>query len=83
VRKAGLSVETQKPIQVLYDGEIVGEYYSDMLVEEIVVVELTLVRNIDEIHLAQCLNYLKATGMKTCLLINFSKTRVEVIRIIL
>lgn len=54
-----------------------------MLVDEIVVVELKVVRNFDDIHLAQCLNYLKATGLIICLLINFGKTRVEVKRIML
>jgi GxxExxY protein len=54
-----------------------------LLVEGIVLVELKAVKALDDIHAAQCLNYLKATGIHICLLINFGRPRVEVKRIIL
>jgi len=60
---------------------VVGEYQTDLLVEDKVIVELKAVRAIDPIHVAQCLNYLKATKLKTCLLINFGTPHVEVKRI--
>ena len=66
---------------VLYDGQNVGEYVADLLVEEEVIVETKAVKRIEDIHLAQCLDYLKATGLKLCLLINFGGTRVEVKRL--
>jgi GxxExxY protein len=68
---------------VRYDGIIAGEYAVDLLVEGAVLVELKAVRALDDIHRAQCLNYLKATGLHLCLLINFGKTRLEVKRIVL
>jgi len=83
LRNSELSVETQKPIQVWYDGVLVGDFFADLLVEGSVIVELKAARAIDDQQFAQCINYLKATGLKICLLINFGKTRVEVKRIML
>jgi len=83
IRKANLKVEQQKLIQVFYDKTVVGEYFADLLVENSILIELKAVKNLDEIHLAQCLNYLKATVLPICLLINFGKTRVEVRRVYL
>lgn len=77
LRKSGLSVEQQKAITVIYDGVIVGEYLADLLVEGSVLVELKSVRSLDEVHTAQCLNYMAATDILICLLLNFGK-RVEV-----
>jgi GxxExxY protein len=68
---------------VRYDGIDIGEYAVDLLVEGAVLVELKAVRALDDIHRAQCLNYLKATGLHLCLLVNFGKTRLEVKRIVL
>jgi GxxExxY protein len=72
-RKAGLFVEQQKAIVVSYDGVIVGEYLADLIVEGKILVELKAIRSLDEAHTAQCLNYLAATGIPICLLINFGK----------
>ena len=79
LRKAGFRVEQQKPIDVLYDGIVIGEYVADLIVEGRVVVELKAIKACDEIHAAQCINYLAATGLPVCLLINFGK-KVEVKR---
>jgi len=81
IRKTGLTIEQQRPIPVMYDGIVVGDYTVDLLVANEVLVELKTVKNIDDIHLAQCLNYLKATDCKICLLINFGNPRVEIKRI--
>ena len=83
LRKAGLKTVQQHGIQVRYDGIVVGEYVADLLIEDIVLVELKAVKALDDIHVAQCLNYLKATGIQICLLINFGRPRVEVKRLIL
>jgi GxxExxY protein len=83
LRKSGLSVAQQKVTQIKYDGAIVGEYTADIVVAESVLVELKAVKLLDDIHSAQCLNYLKATGISICLLINFGRPRVEIKRIIL
>jgi GxxExxY protein len=82
IRKAGLAVETQAPIKVHYDGIIVGEYAADLLVEACLLIELKAVKQFDDVHMAQCLNYLRATGLHLCLLINFGTPRVEVKRIV-
>lgn len=82
VSKSGLQVQQEVPIWVFYDGIVVGEYSADLFVEELVIVEFKLVRALDDIHMAQCLNYLRATGMPVCLLINFGRPRIEVKRII-
>ncbi|HBX67894.1 MAG TPA: GxxExxY protein [Chloroflexi bacterium] len=78
LRKAGLDVRQQFPIKVNYDGIIVGEFFADLLVEENILIELKAVANLDSAHIAQALNYLRATGLETCLLINFGKPRIQV-----
>jgi len=83
LRKFGLAVSQQHPMLVRYDGIVVGHYTVDLLVEQIVLVELKVAKAIDEIHRAQCLNYLKATGLHLCLLLNFGKPRLEIERIVL
>ncbi len=83
LRKNGLSVQQQFPIQVKYEGMVVGEYIADLLVEKEVLVELKAVKELDKIHEAQCINYLKATGFRICLLINLGKTKADVVRIML
>lgn len=83
IRRLSLKVEQQKQIKVFYDGVEVGFYQADLLVEDCVLVELKTVKNLDDVHKAQCLNYLKATELKICLLINFGNPRAEVKRIVL
>jgi GxxExxY protein len=81
LRKAGLQVRQQHPVRVCYDGVVVGDYAADLLVEETLLLELKAVSALDNVHLAQCLNYLKGTGLRLCLLMNFGKPKVEVRRI--
>ena len=81
LRKAGFKVEQQKPINVFYDGVVIGDYFADLLVEDFLLIEVKTVKSFDEIHTAQCLNYLKATKLPLCLLINFGRPRVEVKRV--
>ena len=61
---------------------VVGEYVADLLVEGMVLVELKAIKEFDNIHLAQCLNYLKATGLDLCLLINFGTPKIRIKRIV-
>ena len=82
LRKAGLTVAQQQGVSVTYDDVIVGEYAADLLVEAAVLVELKAVRALDDIHQAQCMNYLRATGMHLCLLLNFGRPRLEIRRIV-
>ena len=83
LRKSGLKVQQQHPIQVWYDGVVVGEYIADLLVEDSVLVELKTVKELDAAHQAQCIHYLKATGIHLCLLLNFGARRVEIKRLAL
>jgi GxxExxY protein len=80
LREAGLNVQQLVPIVVQYRGAVVGDYIADLIVDGIVLVEIKAVRNLDEAHTAQCLNYLAATSMAICLLINFGN-RVDVRRL--
>ncbi len=82
LRKSGLEVGQQYSIKVKYNNIIVGEFTADLLVEKQVLVELKTVKTWDEVHMAQCLNYIKATGLNICLLINFGKSKVEIKRVV-
>jgi GxxExxY protein len=81
LRKIGLAVESQRPIRILYDGIVVGEYVADLLVDGEVLIETKAVKAFDEVHMAQCMNYLRATGLKLCLLVNFGTPKATVKRI--
>ena len=76
-----LKVQTQKPITIFYVGQVVGEYFADLLVEDEIIIELKAVKTIENIHFAQCQNYLKATGKKLGLVLNFGGERVQVKRV--
>jgi GxxExxY protein len=80
LRKLGFDVQQQVPLKVWYDDIVVGEYVADLIVEGVILVELKAIQALDTIHPAQCINYLAATKLPVCLLINFGK-RVEVKRI--
>ncbi len=81
LRKDGLFVEQQRPVDVWYDGVVVGVYVTDMLVAGSVIVEAKAVASLTDIHLAQALNYLRATGLAIALLINFGRPRIEIKRV--
>ena len=82
LRKSGLKAQQQHGIQVKYDGAIIGEFAADLLIEEKVIIELKAAKALDEVHMCQCLNYLKATGLCVCLLVNFGKPKTEIRRIV-
>ena len=80
LRKAGLQAESQQAIIVRYDGEIVGEFFADIVVENNIILELKSVRMIIKAHEVQLVNYLVATGKPVGLILNFGETKVEVKR---
>ena len=82
LRQDGLKVAQQHPIEVFYRNQLVGDYCADLVVEDAVLVELKVARTLGAVHAAQCLNYLKATGFRVCLLVNFSTPRAEVKRLV-
>jgi len=82
LHKVGLRAVRQHAITVYCDGVAVGEYAADLLVERTLLVELKAVRELDDIHLAQCLNYLKATDLGLCLLMDFGSPKLKFRRIV-
>jgi len=82
IARTGLSVKQQFPIEVKYDGIVVGQFFADLLVADLVLVEFKAVKLLEDVHTAQCLNYLRATGLPVCLLVNFYRPKLEIKRII-
>jgi GxxExxY protein len=82
LRDAGLAVEQQHKVKVHYHGVVVGDYSTDLLVADMLLVEVKTVRALDDVHRMQCTNYLKATGLRLCLLLNFGKSRLEIKRVV-
>jgi GxxExxY protein len=80
LEKAGLRVESQKPILVYYEGKEVSEFFADLFVEDTIIIELKSLRNLATAHEVQLVNYLVATNTEIGLLVNFSENRVEVKR---
>ena len=83
LRARGLKALSQHPITVRYKDQIVGDYFVDILVEDQVIIELKTVDALQKIHEAQLLNYLKATGIKVGLLVNFKSMKAEIKRLVL
>jgi GxxExxY protein len=81
MHEAGLSVIQQMGIRVHYRIVLAGEYFVNLLVNDALLVELKTVRALDDTHRMQCTNYLKATGLHLCLLLNFGKPRLEIKRV--
>jgi len=82
MRKGGLKVQSQYPITVRFEGEVVGQYYADMLVEDKIILELKVAERISSAHKAQALNYLKGTGLKLAIIINFGPKKLESHRVV-
>jgi GxxExxY protein len=81
--RRGLQVDAQKQLKVKYKGAIVGDYVADLVVDDAVIVELKAEARYDSQHEAQLLNYLKATGLKVGVLINFGRTKCEFKRLVM
>ena len=83
LRNRGVKAEAQVPIRVNYKDTVVGEYFADIVVDDRVIIELKTVERIDRVHEAQLLNYLKATGFKVGLLVNFKNAKADIKRLVL
>ena len=79
----GVSAKAQVSFPISYKGQYLGEYAADLVVGEKVIVELKCVDRFANEHLAQCINYLKASRLSVALLINFQKPKVEWKRVLL
>ncbi|MFN3166613.1 MAG: GxxExxY protein [Phycisphaeraceae bacterium] len=82
LRRAGLAVEQQHPVRVFYHGEVVGDYVADLFVDQRLIIEIKAVKAIDPVHVAQCINYLRASQFHVGLLLNFGKPTLEVRRLV-
>ncbi len=78
----GRDVRRQVRFEVKYKGAVVGKYSADLIVDGVLVVELKCVDRFAPEHMAQCINYLKTSGLHIALLINFQKPKVEWKRIV-
>ncbi|MBL9150542.1 MAG: GxxExxY protein [Phycisphaerae bacterium] len=81
LRSRGLAVVQQQRFDVQFRYQLVGEYVADLVVEGSVLVELKAVRKLDDVHTAQCLNLLRASGLPLCLLMNFARPSLEIRRL--
>jgi GxxExxY protein len=79
----GLMAESQVPLEVKYKDQTVGSYYADIVVDDRVILELKAVEMLLNVHTAQLLNYLKATGCQLGLLINFTHPKADIRRFVL
>ncbi len=83
LRLRGIGAVPNASFSVVYKDQCVGEYFADMLVQDTLVIEVKCVEHLQKEHLAQCLNYLHASGKKLCLLVNFQRSTVEWRRVVL
>jgi len=77
-----LNCESQKEIRINYNGVEIGQHRLDLVVENVIIVELKAVKGFADIHFAQLRSYLKATGLKVGLLLNFGKPTLEIKRVV-
>ncbi|MDI6783922.1 MAG: GxxExxY protein [bacterium] len=83
LQEKGLRVETQKPIDIVYERKKIGVHRVDLVVEDTIIIELKTVERFSIHHQAQLISYLKASKCKLGILVNFSKKRVEYDRVVI
>jgi len=84
LRKKGLKVGQQHPLQVRdEDGAVLGDYFADLFVENVLIVELKACKTLADEHIAQALGYIRASGHRHALLINFGAPKVQFKKLIL
>jgi GxxExxY protein len=82
LRRENIESAQQAPITVTFEGEAVGDYYADILVENKVILEIKSAEKIIDAHRAQALHYLKATGLRLAIILNFGKEKLEYERMV-
>ena len=80
LKKANISFERQQEISVSYEGEDVGNFIADLIINDTIIIELKSIKSLAKIHEIQLVNYLVATGKPFGLLINFGEKKVEIKR---
>ena len=76
----GLKVQSEVPLSVYFHSKVIGQYYADLFIEELVIVELKAVSALTAEHQAQVINHLKATNTQVGLLVNFGRPKIEIKR---
>ncbi len=82
-KKEKIEAEQQAPIRVMFQEQIIGEYYADILVEGKIIPEVKAVDQIIGVHVSQVINYLKATGLKLGMIVNYGRDSFEYKRVVL
>jgi GxxExxY protein len=77
LRLRGMRADSEMSFKVSYKGCVVGEYFADIVVEDVLVIELKCAERLASEHMAQCLNFLRVSGRNLCLLVDFQSPRVE------
>ncbi len=77
LKLSGLKAIQQSPVEVFYKGDLVGDYITDIIVQDKVILELKSVENLNKVHEVQLVNYLKAVNMEIGMLLNFGKEKLE------
>jgi len=80
--RENIEAAQQAPITVSFEGEVVGNYYADILVENKIILEIKSAEQIIDAHRAQALHYLKATGLRLAIILNFGKEKLEYERMV-
>jgi GxxExxY protein len=83
LRQSGLKAEQQKPLKVLYQGVVVGDFAADIVVNDLVILELKAAKEITDVFQAQLLNYLRASGLPIGLILNFGTPKLGIKRMVL
>ena len=78
LEKSGQVFEVQKPVKEYYDDQPIGDFFADIIVSQLVVVELKAIQKLNKTHEVQLVNYLRATGLPVGLLINFGEEKIEI-----
>jgi GxxExxY protein len=78
----GMKVEIEKPLPVNYKGQLLGEYFADLVVADQIILELKAISSIAKAHEAQAMHYLAATGLKLAIIINFGAPSLQYKRIV-
>jgi len=81
-KKHGIRAKAQVPIKVTFENILIGNYIADILVEEKIILELKSAVSIADAHKAQALNYLKATGLRLAIILNFGTEKLEYDRVV-
>lgn len=82
LRKENISFQQQFPLKVYFEGETVGDYFADMIVEEKIIIEFKSAENLSPAHNAQAVNYLRATGLELAIIINFGRDSLQYERVV-